>query len=77
MYLKKPIYSFPIHGQFEQYINAAYIEKLGYGKHATSLNTADLSAFIAAIPAYKSKLAHYQQNGNQKLFDILQHSLLS
>lgn len=77
VYLKKPIYSFPIHGQFEQYINAAYIEKLGYGKHAKNLNAADLLAFIVTIPTYKSKLTHYQQNGNETLFDILQHSLLS
>jgi len=71
VYLHKPIYTFPIKGQFEQYINAAYIGKLGYGLHASNLNVKDLSAFFANLASYKSNLASYQQEGNQALFEAL------
>lgn len=71
VYLHKPIYSFPIAGQFEQYMNAAYIEKLGYGRHFKSLGSDQLKAFLYDLPNFKKQLAHYQQNGNEKLFETL------
>lgn len=71
VYLHKPIYSFPIAGQFEQYMNAAYIEKLGYGRHFKSLGSDQLKAFLYDLPHFKKQLAHYQQNGNEKLFETL------
>ena len=46
IYLKKPIYSFPIHNQFEQYMNAAYIEKKRYGSHFNLLAADNLKAFL-------------------------------
>jgi uncharacterized protein (TIGR00661 family) len=49
VYLKKPVYSFPINKQFEQWMNAAYIDKLGYGKHCNSLNADDLKAFLEVL----------------------------
>jgi uncharacterized protein (TIGR00661 family) len=71
VYLKKPIYSFPIAGQFEQYMNAAYIEKLGYGRHFNSLGSDQIKAFLYELPHFKKQLAQYQQNGNEKLFETL------
>ena len=71
VYLKKPVYSFPIAGQFEQYMNAAYIEKLGYGRHFKNLGSDQLKAFLFDLPHFKKQLAHYQQNGNEKLFESL------
>jgi UDP:flavonoid glycosyltransferase YjiC (YdhE family) len=50
---KKPVYSFPINKQFEQWMNAAYIEKLGYGKHCNSLNADDLKAFLEVLMRMK------------------------
>lgn len=79
VYLKKPIYSFPIDGQFEQYMNAAYIEKLGYGRHFKNLSSDQLKAFLFDLPHFKKQLGHYQQNGNEKLFESLNlqlHSLV-
>jgi uncharacterized protein (TIGR00661 family) len=71
VYLHKPVYSFPIAGQFEQYMNAAYIEKLGYGRHFKSLGSDQLKAFLYDLPHFKKQLAHYHQNGNEKLFETL------
>jgi uncharacterized protein (TIGR00661 family) len=71
VYLKKPVYSFPINKQFEQWMNAAYIDKLGYGKHCNSLNANDLKAFLEGIDAYERNLKQYKQDGNYVLFEAL------
>ncbi len=75
VYLKKPIYSFPVQGQFEQFINAAYLQKLGYGKHAKDLNTKDLTAFFETLNSYQINLSNYAQQGNQVVFETLKQLL--
>jgi uncharacterized protein (TIGR00661 family) len=72
VYLKKPVYSFPINKQFEQWMNAAYIDKLGYGKHCNSLNAVDLRTFLGNLTLYEKQLKQYQQNGNRVLFEALE-----
>jgi uncharacterized protein (TIGR00661 family) len=69
IYLKKPIYSFPLEGQFEQYMNAAYIEKCGYGRHFNKMKEDHLKAFLYDIEIFQNKLNAYQQKGNEVLFD--------
>jgi uncharacterized protein (TIGR00661 family) len=71
VYLKKPVYSFPINKQFEQWMNAAYIDKLGYGKHCNSLNAADLKIFLEGIVVFEKNLGKYVQDGNCVLFEAL------
>jgi len=75
VYLKKPVYSFPINKQFEQWMNAAYLDKLGYGKHCNSLNAIDLKAFLEGIPIFEKHLLGYKQEGNKLLFDQLDSKL--
>ena len=71
VYLKKPVYSFPINKQFEQWMNAAYIDKLGYGKHCNSLNAVDLRDFLGNLTLYEKQLKQYQQDANGVLFEAL------
>ncbi len=71
IYLKKPVYSFPIHGQFEQWMNAAYLDKMGYGRHFDSLNADYLKSFLYDLKLFENKLASYKQNGNAVLFEKL------
>ena len=71
VYLQKPIYSFPIKGQFEQWLNAAYIQKLGFGRHFPTLNSDSLKAFLFDLPYFQSQLNLYHQNGNVVLFDAI------
>jgi hypothetical protein len=52
-------------------MNAAYIEKLGYGRHFNSLGSDQIKAFLYELPHFKKQLAQYQQNGNEKLFETL------
>jgi uncharacterized protein (TIGR00661 family) len=71
VYLKKPIYSFPIANQFEQYMNAAYIEKLGYGRHFDKLHSDSIKAFLYELPLFKKQLSTYHQKENEVLFQEL------
>ena len=71
VYLKKPIYSFPIKGQFEQWLNAAYINKLGFGRHFPTLNSDSLKAFLFDLPYFQSQLNQYKQEGNLVLLNAI------
>lgn len=75
VYLHKPIYSFPIANQFEQYLNAAYIERLGFGRHFSSLDADSMKAFFYDLPQFEHNLEAYQQKGNEVLFQALQQKL--
>jgi uncharacterized protein (TIGR00661 family) len=77
VYLKKPVYSFPIHNQFEQWMNAAYIQKLGYGRHFDSLNADHLKSFLYDINVFENNLSVYKQNGNEKLFSVVEATIKS
>jgi uncharacterized protein (TIGR00661 family) len=68
VYLHKPFLSMPIGGQFEQVLNARYLQHLGYGVHAPTLTHEALGAFLEQVPDCEKKLASYQQDGNSKLF---------
>jgi len=46
VYLKKPICSVPISNQFEQFVNASYVEKLNYGRHFKQFKSDDIKAFF-------------------------------
>lgn len=71
VYLHKPMLSMPIGHQFEQTLNAVYLERNGYGRYARVLDAPSLSAFLAAVPACEERLAAYSQDGNRLLLDAL------
>jgi uncharacterized protein (TIGR00661 family) len=75
VYLKKPVYSFPIRNQFEQWMNAAYIERMGYGRHFESLGADNLKAFLYDLPDFEQALSGYVQEGNRILFEELDKKL--
>ena len=69
VYLHKPLLAVPIEHQFEQVMNARYLEQLGYGQYAPHLDDPTvIRRFLEAIPACQEKLAAYEQDGNQKLY---------
>lgn len=68
VYLHKPMLAVPIEGQFEQYLNARFLERAGYGMYAESAgDPATLTRFLERIPACQQALASYQQDGNRAL----------
>jgi uncharacterized protein (TIGR00661 family) len=75
VYLHKPVLASPVRRQFEQVLNARYLELLGYGLHAEELDAARVGAFLERLPDLERKLAGYAQDGNReilaKLDDVL------
>jgi uncharacterized protein (TIGR00661 family) len=78
VYLKKPVLAVPVEGQFEQFLNARYLERTGYGRYAASLDdAATLTRFAAEIERCEEKLASYNQQGNERLFEALDARILA
>lgn len=75
VYLRKPICAVPIPAQFEQYLNAAEVEKLGYGRHFPALSADSIEAFLYDISGFQRVLAGYVQPANTVLFARLQEVL--
>lgn len=75
VYLRKPMLSVPISGQFEQIINALYLQKLNYGRYATVLDGASLGAFLEAVPDCSKSLEGYSQDGNRLMLEALDQKL--
>ena len=69
VFMGKPVCSIPVKAQFEQYLNAAYIEKLGYGRNFPDFNSGFIKEFIDEIPRFKGNLKNYKQEGNKVLFE--------
>ena len=64
VFLHKPVLSVPVERQFEQVLNALYLQELGYGSYARRLDDAALEAFLARVPDHERALASYAQQGN-------------
>jgi uncharacterized protein (TIGR00661 family) len=76
VYLHKPMLSLPVQGQFEQVLNALYLEQLGYGMYAKALDGPVLSEFLARVPRCQEALKAYSQDGNKKLLAALDELLV-
>lgn len=72
VYLHKPMLAVPLARQFEQVLNARYLQLEGYGRHADTLDDpAKIHAFLEAIPGCEAKLATYTQDGNREVLAAL------
>ncbi len=74
LYYGKPVISFPIKNAFEQFLNALYIQRLGYGRYFTGFNPRP-----EIIPAFEANLERCRANiqtgafcGNQQIFDLVE-----
>jgi uncharacterized protein (TIGR00661 family) len=67
VYLRKPMLSVPVRGQFEQVLNARYLAHEGYGMIATDLEHPDtVPLFVQNLPRFEAALACYCQDGNKE-----------
>lgn len=66
--LKVPLLSVPVAHQYEQELNARYLEKLGYGAWARKLELEPLLAFLDRVDAYQHQLESYPSRDNSTLF---------
>jgi uncharacterized protein (TIGR00661 family) len=67
VYLHKPMLCLPVGGQFEQVLNARYLEQMGFGLYAPGLTSDILKRFLLQLPFFEEKLADYRQDGNKLL----------
>ena len=71
VYLGKPIFSVPVRNQYEQVLNARYLEELGYGLGAERIEADVLRLFLDEAPKYAARVARHKQDGNRELFDVV------
>jgi uncharacterized protein (TIGR00661 family) len=71
VYLHKPMLSVPVRMQFEQILNARWLERLGYGRAADEITAGALSEFLERLPDHARALAEYRQDGNRVLLGTL------
>lgn len=76
VYLRKPMLSVPIRAQFEQVLNARWLERMGYGRFAKDLRDPSVvHEFLDAVPSCEEKLSGYEQDGNRELLAALDEQL--
>ncbi|MGE0545627.1 MAG: glycosyltransferase family protein [Kofleriaceae bacterium] len=68
VYLRKPMLAVPLENQFEQMLNARYLEREGYGTWSASFeDAAAIPRFLERVPEFERALTGYQQDGNREL----------
>ncbi|RAP54214.1 MAG: teichoic acid biosynthesis protein [Methanosphaera sp. rholeuAM130] len=54
--LEKPILSIPVNKQFEQILNAIYVDRLGYGEHHDDITQEILDGFLDNVEEYRKNI---------------------
>ena len=75
MYLKKKMLLLPLAGQYEQIINAHYIQKLGLGISAEKLDEVVVARFVDELDKPMPDDERIIWPDNDKFFRILQEVL--
>jgi uncharacterized protein (TIGR00661 family) len=75
VYLRRPMLVVPIRKQFEQILNARYLEAEGYGLGVDDVTVDAVGRFLERIPDFERKLAGYHQDGNVDLLSALERGL--
>ncbi|MBI4644644.1 MAG: hypothetical protein HY743_13170 [Deltaproteobacteria bacterium] len=70
LYYGKPVISFPIKGAFEQFLNAFYIDRLGYGRYFTgpSLEPKIIPEFESRLEEFRHRIRNTNFCGNAEIF---------
>jgi len=71
LHLHKPMLATPVRGQFEQVMNARYLDYLGFGLHDEELDEFTVRAFLNQLETFRNNLESYPRRGNDILFDEL------
>src|SRR5947209_9517231 len=67
LHLGKPYLAIPVQHQFEQTLNAYYVDKMGYGAFWEDLSKEKIESFLFNLPLYAENLKSYPRAGNQAL----------
>jgi uncharacterized protein (TIGR00661 family) len=75
--LRKPVLSVPLHGQFEQLMNARYLHREGYGMCAETVDAEVMAAFLRSLPRYARRLAARDGAGNEAALDVVEETVVA
>lgn len=73
--LKKPIYSVPAIGNFEQTLNGFYVQKLGYGEYHEVMSAEKVKAFLTKLPKYQERLEKVKKTNNDGIVKELKYRI--
>lgn len=73
--LKKPIYSVPAQGNFEQILNGFYVQKLGYGEYHENMSIKKLNNFLKRLDKYQNKLNNVKNYNNDGIIRELEYRI--
>ncbi|MFZ5955587.1 MAG: MJ1255/VC2487 family glycosyltransferase [Nanoarchaeota archaeon] len=65
LYLRKPYLGIPLKGQFEQILNAIFLEQSGFGAFSEDLTEEDVRKFLSNLGKYKKNLKKYKPDFNR------------
>jgi uncharacterized protein (TIGR00661 family) len=71
VYLGKPVLSVPLKGQFEQLMNARYLEREGFGICAADIDRQTVSVFLDRLDEFHTQLGTYEQDGNRAAIAVI------
>ncbi len=72
LYLEKPVLSVPVKKQFEQILNALYLDRLGYGEFQEDLDREDIEHFLSRLEEYRKNIRlGFAHDHNQSIMDEL------
>ena len=72
VYLGKPVLAAPLRGQFEQLMNARYLEARRYGLCAAGANGDPVESFLEQLPSFREALQSYRQKGNAVALETIE-----
>lgn len=71
LHLRLPILSVPVLGQFEQMMNARYLQALGYGETVERIDAGAVTHFLENLDDYQTTLQSYDAHDNAMLYECL------
>lgn len=75
--LEKPVLSIPVNKQFEQILNAIYIDRLGYGEHHDEITQDILDNFLDNVEEYRCNIQdnYDKPTSNEETLGILKNTI--
>jgi len=73
--LQRPFFSVPVENQYEQMLNAWYLEEFGYGVFEKKIELECLRKWSDNIPQYARALSTYHHDSNQRLYQTVKRVL--
>ena len=67
LYLKKPYFTIPLQGQFEQTLNALFLKKSKLGTFSENPTLKQIQDFLNNLDKYKFRLKKYKTNPNEAI----------